>query len=72
MLHDMADKINTLIMEMINVDNRVYRSTYAMQPNGRHTSELEGLYPVEYLNQLSFTGIPPHALTLKVNTPIML
>lgn len=57
---------------MINTTTRTYNSTYMMKPNGKHTSDLEGLYPVEYLNQLNFAGIPPHTLTLKVNSHIML
>lgn len=43
-----------------------------MEPNGKHTSYLEGLYHIEYLNQLKFPGIPPYTLELKMKTPIML
>lgn len=70
--NDVADKINTLILQMTDSDEVTYRSTDAMQPNGKHTLELEGLYPIEFLNGLNFSGIPAHALTLKINTPIML
>ncbi|CAI9303423.1 unnamed protein product [Lactuca saligna] len=57
---------------MVKTDERVYKSTDAMQPNGKYTSELEGLYPIEYLNQLTFAGIPPHTLKLKIKAPVML
>lgn len=70
--NDTADKLNAIILEMVKTDERVYKSTDAMQPNGKYTSELEGLYPIEYLNQLTFAGIPPHTLKLKIKAPIML
>ncbi|CAI9281139.1 unnamed protein product [Lactuca saligna] len=66
-----ANEIKAHILKMVT-SARVYNSTDTMQPNGKHTSDLEGLYPIEYLNQLSFPGIPPHELLLKVDCPIML
>ncbi|GJZ10463.1 DNA helicase [Tanacetum coccineum] len=36
------------------------------------TSETELLYPMEYLNIITFPGFPPHELELKVGSPIML
>ncbi|CAI0420119.1 unnamed protein product [Linum tenue] len=29
-------------------------------------------YPTEFLNTLTFNGVPDHELTIKVNTPVML
>ncbi|CAI9300682.1 unnamed protein product [Lactuca saligna] len=57
---------------MVTTAARVYNSTNTMHPNGKHTLNLEDLYPIEYLNQLTFPGIPPHKLLLKVDCPIML
>ena len=36
------------------------------------TKILESIYSTEFLNNLSFSGIPPHKWTLKIGTPIML
>ena len=32
----------------------------------------QNLYPIEFLNNQNPTGLPPHQLKLKVNTPVML
>nr|KAJ0198593.1 hypothetical protein LSAT_V11C700382800 [Lactuca sativa] len=59
--NDVVDDINIHILRMDMI-----------QPNGKHTSDLEGLYPIEYLNQLNFAEIPAYELTLKIHYPIML
>ncbi|XP_023739552.1 uncharacterized protein LOC111887620 [Lactuca sativa] len=70
--NDSTDEINAHVLKMVTTGARVYNNTYTMHPNGKHTSHLEGLYPIEYLNQLSFPRIPPHELLLKVDYLIML
>ncbi|GKA16247.1 DNA helicase [Tanacetum coccineum] len=39
---------------------------------GRETSETEMLYPMEYLNTITFPGFAPQELQLKVGSPIMM
>ena len=70
--NDVADNINTTVLGMVSSEERTYKSIDIIQPIGKHTSDFEGLYPTEYLNQLNFPGIPPHELTLKLHCPIML
>ncbi|CAI9281028.1 unnamed protein product [Lactuca saligna] len=70
--NEAVDNINSMILKSFNTDSRTYNSTNAMEPNGKHTSDLEGSFPTEYLNQLTFPGIPPHTLELKLKTPIMI
>ncbi|GKA81789.1 DNA helicase [Tanacetum coccineum] len=51
---------------------KTYLSRDEAIPMGGETSETELLYPIEYLNTLTFPGFPPHELQLKVGSPIML
>ncbi|KAL3652345.1 hypothetical protein CASFOL_002026 [Castilleja foliolosa] len=70
--NDTSDEINKLVLTLTPGDCKVYSSYDVMVPHSGNHTDLEALYPQEYLNQLSFPGMPPHELTLKINTPIIL
>ncbi|GKC13529.1 DNA helicase [Tanacetum coccineum] len=65
--NDMADVINNKIMSLLTTTTRTYLSYDEAIPHGHDGGEVELLYPKEYLNSLSFAGLPPHKLTLKAN-----
>lgn len=67
-----ADDINNIILNMLEHPATTYSSFDSVLPDANSPTEAELLYPIEYLNGLNFNGLPPHALTLKVNTPIIL
>ncbi|XP_035830146.1 uncharacterized protein LOC110887742 [Helianthus annuus] len=67
-----ADEINNLVLSMCEDSTVTYLSSDSMIPHANDRGDTEMLYPVEYLNVLSFSGLPPHRLDLKVNTPIIL
>ncbi|GKA28937.1 DNA helicase [Tanacetum coccineum] len=70
--NDTADAINNKILSMLSGTTHTYISYDEAIPHGHDGGEVELLYPREYLNTLSFAGLPPHRLQLKVGTPIML
>ncbi|GJZ19909.1 DNA helicase, partial [Tanacetum coccineum] len=51
---------------------KTYLSKDEATPMGGETSETDMLYPMEYLNTITFPGFPPYELQLKVGSPIML
>ena len=69
-LIDAVDEINEEVMPLMpgNEEPRVYAS--ADSAEGEHTGH--GGYPVEFLNRLCPSGLPPHELRLKCGMPIML
>ncbi|KAL3627968.1 hypothetical protein CASFOL_028070 [Castilleja foliolosa] len=69
--NDTADEINNIVLSMTPGECKIYSSHDNMIPHGGCQTDLEALYPQEYLNQLSFSGIPSHQLSLKINTPII-
>nr|GEX75019.1 DNA helicase [Tanacetum cinerariifolium] len=70
--NEVVDTINTKVMSMVPGRTQVYISYDEALPHGHDGEEVEMLYPKEYLNTLSFAGLPPHRLELKIGTPIIL
>ncbi|GJY71242.1 DNA helicase [Tanacetum coccineum] len=70
--NDTVDAVNARILSSVEGVTKTYLSTDEAIPLGRETSETDMLYPMEYLNTITFPGFPPHELQLKVGSPIML
>ncbi|GJT27944.1 DNA helicase [Tanacetum coccineum] len=70
--NDVADAVNAKILSSIECQSRTYLSNGEAIPIGRETSETKMLYPMKYLNTITFPGFLPHELQLKVRSPIML
>ncbi|GJT43409.1 DNA helicase [Tanacetum coccineum] len=62
--------VNAKILSDIEGQSRTYLSNDVAIPMGKETSETELLYPMEYLNTITFPGFPPHELELKVGSLI--
>jgi len=60
-----VDQLNDKLMEMFPGEGRIYLSHDSVEEN-------EHQYPIEYINSLSSSGMPPHALQLKKHCVIML
>jgi hypothetical protein len=60
-------KLNLQIQNMMPTNSRTYKSVDVIMDPSQAL-----LYPVEFLNSLEPTVIPPHNQQLKVGVPIML
>ncbi|KAI3505740.1 hypothetical protein L1887_27949 [Cichorium endivia] len=70
--NETTHQINQMVLDKNQSRSRVYRSTDTVTPRTDKSADLDLLYPEEYLNQLSFPGLPLHELFLKENTPVLL
>ncbi|KAK9075082.1 hypothetical protein SSX86_003401 [Deinandra increscens subsp. villosa] len=70
--NETVDEINDIVLKMTSGNMTTYFSTDTVVPHVTNEGETEILYPTEYLNSLQFSGLPPHRLELKKNTPIIL
>ncbi|GJZ85611.1 reverse transcriptase domain-containing protein [Tanacetum coccineum] len=70
--NDDADAINTYMFDKLDGESITYNSADAICKASTGTLDQQHLYPIEFLNTLNFPGMPPHALTLKKELPIML
>jgi ATP-dependent DNA helicase PIF1 len=65
--NDDMDMLNTSVMDAFPGESRTYISADSVVEEGQNQ-----IYPTEFLNTLCPSGMPPHAMTLKVGSPIML
>ncbi|GKA71615.1 DNA helicase [Tanacetum coccineum] len=70
--NESAYVINARALTLLNTEQRVYLSSDEATPHGNDRGETKLLYPVEYLNTLTFAGLPPYRLELKVGALITL
>ncbi|GJW04382.1 ATP-dependent DNA helicase PIF1-like protein [Tanacetum coccineum] len=70
--NDDADAINAYMFEKLPGPTVTYNSADEVCKASTDTLDQQHLYPVEFLNSLNFSGMPPHALHLKKGLPIML
>ncbi|GKE62650.1 DNA helicase, partial [Tanacetum coccineum] len=70
--NDTTDIINNKILSLQPGRTYTYLRYDDAIPHAHDGGEVELLYLREYLNTLSFVGLPLHRLELKIGTPIML
>jgi len=74
-LNEDVDSINTAIMNRFNLTTPdgppAQRRTYHIADSVVQ-GEQRGVYPTEFLNSLSMSGVPPHTLTLQEGCSVIL
>jgi hypothetical protein len=65
-------ELNDFVLTMTLGDKHIYLSTDSISTSSRETNIANSLYPIKYINQLEFNGVPSHTLALKIGTPVML
>lgn len=70
--NDDADIINEYMFKQLKGETVTYNSSDEICKGSTDNLEQHDLYPVEFLNSLNFPGMPPHALHLKIELPVML
>ncbi|KAL5704831.1 DNA helicase [Ranunculus cassubicifolius] len=70
--NDCAHEVNTKILKRLPHETKKYPSADTISPVSSDVRDQDILYPTEYLNTLTLSGIPNHMLELKEGVPIML
>lgn len=67
-----VSKVNSHMMSLLPCLKKTYSSSDFISKRSSTKADEDLLYPTEFLNSLSFSGIPDHSLTLGVGFPVML
>lgn len=69
---EIVEKVNQHILSQIPGEERIYLSSDSICKSDQDKGSFEDLYTPNFLNTINCSGSPPHQLSLKVGTPIML
>ncbi|CAI0463144.1 unnamed protein product [Linum tenue] len=67
-----VSEFNKYMLEQVPDPGKTYYSSDSLLQTTETVDSFEECYPTEFLNSLTFNGIPDHELTLKIHTPVML
>ncbi|CAN1250924.1 ATP-dependent DNA helicase PIF1 [Linum perenne] len=70
--NQVVSSINDYVLTQIPGDEKIYLSSDTLTTPGPNQTRLEAEYPVEFLNALTFNGMPEHQLRLKPYAIVML
>ncbi|XP_038709423.1 uncharacterized protein LOC120004225 isoform X1 [Tripterygium wilfordii] len=70
--NEAVDIINSHVLALIPSEEKTYLSFDLIQKVAGASDDDDLLYPTEFLNSLTFAGLPNHELHLKINVPVML
>ena len=70
--HEMVDMINAHMLDLIEGDEMIYQSSDSVSLDDADTNFDESIYTTDFLNGIRMSGLPQHAIKLKVGTPVML
>ncbi|XP_075097903.1 uncharacterized protein LOC142175223 [Nicotiana tabacum] len=69
---DMVESINEYMISLNHSPEKSYLSSDTICSSDQTYSSLEHVHTPEFLNTIKCSGVPNHALTLKVGVPVML
>jgi ATP-dependent DNA helicase PIF1 len=61
-----VDVLNNIVLDMVPGELKTYLSADSISASETVTQDLHLMFPIEYLNTLAPSGVPPHALTLQI------
>ncbi|KAL7087046.1 hypothetical protein ACP275_13G041300 [Erythranthe tilingii] len=71
--NESVDYLNNFLLSLLPGEDKTCLSADSICQDDQLNSQMnEEIYPVEFLNTLSCSGLPPHNMKLKVGVPVML
>ncbi|GLT45046.1 hypothetical protein SLA2020_189100 [Shorea laevis] len=71
-LNETVDRINDYMFSLFEAKTKTYKSSDEICKASSDTADQYMMYPTEFLNTLTFPGMPNHCLKLKKGMPTML
>ena len=65
-----VDEINNIALSLMQGNVHCFQSADPVRE--KNDDNEAGLFPVEYLNSINASGLPPHMLSLKIGSPLLL
>ena len=70
--HEMVDRINDRMLDLLHGAETLYESSDSVSLDDADTNFDDSIYTTDFLNGIRMSGVPHHAIKLKVGTPVML
>ncbi|KAK9682574.1 hypothetical protein RND81_10G082900 [Saponaria officinalis] len=70
--NEIVEQVNNYMLRLISGEEVISKSVDRICKLTHNASNMENIYPTEFLNSLKFQGLPNHEMLLKVGCPVIL